>query len=309
MLIFFFGRIFNVYLALKSTTLKISTTLIVAGIFSLFLNLNAQSYTPMPTDFARWRAVFQMQDLGVIYNVQLYEFVMDGDTIIDSLQYYKIYRAQSGNDSTVNTSSYTYLGAMREDSNRKVYYRGKLLQSFSCDSVDTNQEVLLNDFSLKMGDSTSLYGDSVKWGVTGVDSIMIQGSYRTRWYLQSSSTPVYDQWLEGIGSLKGLFFGRCFEFEWGTYLSCFEDSSIFHSFYNNCFTVGINEASLEKEKLVFPNPSSGIVNFSGEAIRIFDLSGKSIGTFVGGEVDLSSYPKGMYFYIDERGKSGKFLLE
>ena len=92
----------------------------------------------------------------------------------------------------------------------------------------------------------------------------------------------------------------------------------------NC-TVGVSENLTSKEELlVYPNPSSGIINFkllettknASTQLFLFDITGKTIlnTSFRASakQLDVSSYPKGIYFYQLINGKerySGKVVIQ
>ena len=92
----------------------------------------------------------------------------------------------------------------------------------------------------------------------------------------------------------------------------------------NC-TVGVSENLTSKEELlVYPNPSSGIINFKLLAasknaptqLFLFDITGKTIlnTSFRANtkQLDVSSYPKGIYFYQLINGEerySGKVVIQ
>ena len=92
----------------------------------------------------------------------------------------------------------------------------------------------------------------------------------------------------------------------------------------NC-TVGVSENLTSKEELlVYPNPSSGIINFkllettknASTQLFLFDITGKTIlnTSFRASakQLDVSSYPKGIYFYQLINGEerySGKVVIQ
>ncbi len=309
-----------------STYLQFHFFIFVMCLFSIMNMSHAQQYFPMPTEYARWRAVTQAYDLSTIVYTQIDQFVIHGDTVLDSLTYAKIYRAN--NDSIIDSSSFVYMGALREDSTKKVYYRGLIPSRYVCDSIYAEDEILLCDFSLQVGDTVSLWEDSTKMAVTHINNIMIGGVNRNQWHLQnvniSGAAPDNDTWVEGIGSMKGLLYGHCLEFEWGYYLACFEDSLIFHDFTGSCFTVGEQEQFEEKTYKIYPNPSSGRLNFevdkSAISIEIVDYSGRSKLLEAikpehnqKGSLDISFLSSGLYMVLfrTEQGVSGisKLVVE
>jgi len=74
-------------------------------------------------------------------------------------------------------------------------------------------------------------------------------------------------------------------------------------YLNSCALVGVDETAVEKEVLVYPNPSYGMVNVvsdgSIEFVELFDLQGKILSKkhVLGAQirVDYSDIPAGMYY--------------
>lgn len=124
-------------------------------------------------------------------------FGFQGDTIINSEQWFKLY---STNDSLFQ-NDLVYRGVLRAE-NSKVFY------------IDTlNQLDTLYDFSLNVGDSVlfDLYEMYPEWlQVVNVDSIQINGDYYRRLKFAEPTIQAFDElneiWIEGIGSIHGPLF-------------------------------------------------------------------------------------------------------
>ena len=124
-------------------------------------------------------------------------FGFQGDTIINSEQWFKLY---STNDSLFQ-NDLVYRGVLRAE-NSKVFY------------IDTlNQLDTLYDFSLNVGDSVlfNLYEIYPEWlQVVNVDSIQINGDYYRRLKFDEPTIQAFDDlneiWIEGIGSIHGPLF-------------------------------------------------------------------------------------------------------
>ena len=93
---------------------------------------------------------------------------------------------------------------------------------------------------------------------------------------------------------------------------CKSDFSPLTVFVENCSN--LNELKLDESINIYPNPSSDIFNFYSESniesIKVYDYQGKviylkTIGNTYG-EIDLSSYKKGIYFIEFSNLKSFKF---
>jgi hypothetical protein len=153
-----------------------------------------------------------------------YYIRFQGDTIINNITYKKVYRA----DDSLHMKWWSY-GFTREDSTGKVYALHVRGTNYN------DSEMLIYDFSLIKGDSIlNNYG-----GYIYVDSVtnieLVNKSYRAI-FLSSG-----DEWISGIGSLKGVFqgiispFGCCVD----KFLLCMssDDSLIYHNDrFPSCYT-------------------------------------------------------------------------
>ncbi|GEM_PF-2385914 len=74
--------------------------------------------------------------------------------------------------------------------------------------------------------------------------------------------------------------------------------------------VGITDVDNTNTKLVvYPNPTKGIVYISSECdIKLYDIQGKKLQEIRGNQIDISSYPQGMYF-LKVEGKTLKIVKE
>ena len=133
-----------------------------------------------------------------------YKFWFEGDTIINSKEYIKVYR-QFCHSETECDENKDYYAAVRQDTiNEKIY----------CIQVDDGVERLIADFDVKAGDEIRFYSfwdGELSAKIQDVDEIMIDGHNRKRisiaYPYSYKSTDPYDFWIEGIGStVFGLFF-------------------------------------------------------------------------------------------------------
>lgn len=207
---------------------------------SFFNKAQAYQYHPLDTN-AVW---------GLENNHSVFPFTpnernfwtqnLSGDTTINN-QNYKLLHFKSAWRSLLGTSLNTHgqyshvLGGIREDSTKKVYFYSFGNLSAKCspmyghfsangllDSVFTpNQDVLLYDFGMSLGDSILRYIDrntgscveSYQAYVTAVDSIQLNdNTHRKRFHLKGAYTmstlstqdTIRYFWVEGIGLLQDL---------------------------------------------------------------------------------------------------------
>lgn len=81
-------------------------------------------------------------------------------------------------------------------------------------------------------------------------------------------------------------------------------------------SVGIDEPGSDKTIAVYPNPSGDYIQIDGlhktQNFKAYDTAGKVVhsGTISkNGRVDISSFPKGLYFLDLEDGSTLKFVVE
>ena len=274
--------------------------------FGLFLKSSpAQTYTPFPDSNAVWN-VLEFYPLGSsfswsdsIWNSTMH-YGLFGDTLINSMNYHKLFYNNGLMDSTIvlsNTNT-TYCGAIREEvPAKKIFYLPK-------DSVN---ESLLYNFNLNLHDTII-----INWNTficNGINSVLINSHYRKIFHLWSFTTLTGDLWIEGIGSSNGLlytFYYPIFDtIKYG--LLCFHhndtleyhmdgslnywpipaslyDSGCYHQELYITTNIHENENILNPNVIIYPNPvtDKSILkipdNFSQEntLIEIFDLQGRKI---------------------------------
>lgn len=250
-------------------------------------------------------------DSNAVWSIWNRKIIVNGDTIINGLQYKKYYNADS------NFSNPFYLAALREDVTTQ-----KVLAFHTSDSV----ERILYDFSAITGDtveSHSIYAGWFGWSqpflfqVISVDSVSILGYYHKRLKVKSlcESQPIEDYWVAGIGSVSaGLFdagmYGFCGAicFSAPPVLLCYErDGNLLfdNPSYDNCIEYPLGTTELEQEigVSIYPNPTADIVTItSKETIDNYSiysinnqliLTKKNNSNFV--EVPFVNLPSGVYF--------------
>jgi hypothetical protein len=159
-----------------------------------------------------------------------------GDTVINTNHYLKVYESA---DSLFH--NWKLAGFLKEDTKRhKVFFR----------SLSGN-EGLVYDFGLRPSDKVCINNTYMGFpcAVTLTcymrDSVLISGLYRERYFLGIPSVgneySNRDTWIEGIGSIHGLFnsgyLGSGFSGGYSELLCCSEKGRIIYRNpeYNNCF--------------------------------------------------------------------------
>lgn len=177
---------------------------------------------------------------GCIWSVSNEKYMTSGDTLLGGKTYLKLYR-QVGNQSfEVNLEEAEYFAAICNDSVEKKVFAFlpegtwiRNLDDYSEIQIDTTMEVLLYDFSLKIGDTVCYYSlgkdgyvaksyavraesaniyvgqhdnSAVTHQYSTADTLVYlsDNSSRSQIFLQGLSyLPNNNVWIEGIGGIRG----------------------------------------------------------------------------------------------------------
>jgi len=248
-------------------------------------------YVPFPDSGAIWSERYQSDDLGNVYE----RFALSGeDTVIDNKMYKKLYIFY---DTVFNRSNASCIGGIREDSLKRIYYRGKTIHRLkpSYINMQVGAEMLLYDFLLNIGDTSRT--DNLTLGdenlvVKDIDTILIGNTLRKKYSFtfEDVNYPIFVQWIEGIGNLRGLLFSSGDLPTGGEngYLICFKQNDTilyFNDAYDDCMPViqGVQTKENAHTIRVFPNPAGHSVSLSFErAISqrvdffLYDASGRKV---------------------------------
>ena len=274
----------------------------------------ANVYHPFPDSNAIWRGSYDFTGCTPFYH-ESYSYVINGDTIIGSHTYHKLYIpfVQKTGDTIHCSSMHTsgYQGCIRQDiPNKKVYY------------ILPNDTIirLLYDFSLQIGNSVINY---VRYGgaccgikVANIDSILVGSTYRKRWLCADTNFYFSYSFIEGVGNKEGPLESEC---ESGilcldpiSFLSlvCFNQNGItlYPDATANCdLVLSINSNDPNSNQIrIFPNPFRTETtlqtdkNFKNATLTVYNLYGqevKQIKNISGQTVTLTrdNLPSGLYF--------------
>ena len=239
-----------------------------------------------------------------------------GDTVINSVNYKKVL---STTDSLQN--NFIVGGYIREDSTHKVFYYNPM----------SSTTRLLYDFNAEVGDSVDVgWYLPMPLVVDTIDSVFVYDRYLKRMVLsfQGMSGEI---WIEGIGSLCGIFNGGC-NFITGTrheLLCYFENDTLKYSNpdYPYCYynTVGIDKHENDGIQVdLFPNPVTSFSTFNIYGyknkecvLEIFNATGQKTNNFLINDdkliINRRDFSPGIYFYrlITPDGEfvNGKFVVK
>lgn len=206
---------------------------------------------------SEWRVNSSTWDPPYQINYSYYRDFIDGDTVINSKQYYKVYQSGYGYIDWIPHPFYHYFehlfhGYLREENNKwYTLYNGP-------------QEELLYDFNLQVNDtieSAYTYTYTLEpITITVIDSILVDSAYRKRFHL---SVPYGAEYIiEGIGATSGLFENMMF-FEWESELICFAKNgiSIWGESTEECdLNVGITDnMKIDRDFHIYPNPARNYI--------------------------------------------------
>ena len=262
-------------------------------------------YHPFPDSNAVWGMISGSWMCPDVYIQDYYA----GDTLI-GLYSYKIIM-QAATDTICDTPPGLGAGFLRDDTAaHKVYWR---IPGMATDT-------LLYDFTLEVGDTlrglyanTGLCADGVVT-VHSVDSIMVGTNYRKR--INFSWDPCFGpSIIEGIGSTTGLTFCTFMYKSFGTILTCFMvNGELLYTqpcgapILAPCENLPLGMPAIvrsgEPDVAATPNPSTGLF-YLGQAtaqISVYNAQGKLLFQQHGNEVDLSTYPPGVYPAVVQTAK-------
>jgi hypothetical protein len=226
----------------------------------LFLTLlsicsSAQPYVSFPDSDATWRVSHEWDVMTYDY----YSYSIGGDTTINGIQYKKLVSLINNH---VYDSNDSVIGAIREDSLKRIFFYGRLTVQF--ENFDSVGEYLIYQFGLNIGDTIPLFKLNPSSGpvvVQDIDSVLVDGMYRKRytlWNQNAEYEPLgwYGQtWIEGIGSDWGLLGPYAYSFEGGWNLYCFQQNGQYIYPDSNCLSVNIDDIGTSQEITLSPNPA------------------------------------------------------
>lgn len=211
----------------------------------------AQTYIPFDFDNGFWYEEYHDMQFERSY----YNYFTDGDTIINGISYHQLYKKNKhtysyNGSSTFWNYSLALFGFIREDNNKRIYYKR---------TFNTSPEELLYDFNITLGDTITIppidnmFDRAV---VVAVDSVLVCTTMRKRYKLDIIAGGLFHDlyWTEGVGSTHGLI-PRYYSFERGVLATCYSDSNCI----NPCVTIlSANSIENQASKLatIYPNPSS-----------------------------------------------------
>ncbi|MEI6346368.1 MAG: T9SS type A sorting domain-containing protein [Bacteroidota bacterium] len=255
---------------MKTKNIYFFCTIIIA--FFAF-NAYSQSYIPLLQHGNQWNVLRDAANPTVYTKI----FKIDIDTVIGGKQCVKLV---SSNDSS-SMANYHFSNYMYEDTiTKKIYTFDNQLNMH-----------LYFDFNAQVGDSLFLFdpfsGISTcdTFIVSNIENIMIDNLNRKKFTMSYLSNniqyPNCDNWIEGIGSSRGIIYGAVNPLWVGSpyKLLCLKNSD--HLVYQNanyCYFTNVGIEDNEKNSvLVYPNSVKDMLiidNVKNMQIKVYDLLGR-----------------------------------
>jgi len=298
-------------------------------------------YAHFPTSNAIWYEFWTTGEKNDSWKYQALTITGE-DTLVDGLVYKKLF---SFSTKVFDPNKAKYIGGIREDDKRKVYFRvlGGVVWFHGGPAGYGSEyggmfkdEVLLYDFSLSVGDTLKAgnFINKILLFVSSIDTVRIGDSYRKKINVRVKYLeyfyPFEVSWTEGIGYERGLLasYDNLFTIGSYNYLICFEhNNQMLYCDQNPCdcyrFLSVVNETDFKNFLKVYPNPVlEQMLNFdfgelSVKTIEIFNCIGVLAGKYlVSNQQNFSlsteKYSSGIYFYkiitTANREYKGKFII-
>ncbi len=290
---------------------------------------HAQDYISTAVEGAHWIVNLDITDTPQPVD-GLWEYYAQGDTVIGIITYKKIlYRqlvvTQDGPPFYAE-EPYELFGFLRDDIQERKVYAISLFET-SMEQCPINEEYMLFDFSLQVGDTANLCI------VPSFIDIIINEKYPSD--ILGFNTTVYSggeyQFYEGMGSNRGLFETLFSPFK-KTYEKSISDTYLYYYCRQTpcSLIVSSPEYQLEYEIKVLPNPASDYIIFeinpeefstpnnggNNQLITLTDIFGQQVAQteikdrFT--RIETQNLKQGIYFYtIGMRSKfnNGKVVIK
>ncbi len=300
---------------------KVVLLLVMLNLFQHLCEAQTNVYHPFPDSNAVWNIHYFATCLGAGGAEDYYSFKMQGDTLMQTQTYHKLYipYVESTLSGVCFGSGYSagYQGALREDTaERKVYF------------VPPGQpdEELLYDFTMEVGDTVQGYLTSFEpVTVQEIDSVIVGNVYRKRWRINHCYSIDI---IEGIGNTYGMIVQiiPCITDMPDYVITCFSqnDQTLYPENVSSCILItGVEMNEPQNQFTLYPNPANTFVTLSAvegltrnSDLQIHNAQGQLVShsTFdvQHSTFDISSLSSGIYFLTLDNGEqtvSRKFVKE
>ncbi|RMA64524.1 T9SS type A sorting domain-containing protein [Ulvibacter antarcticus] len=278
------------------------------------------------TTISNAQAIIPMLDEANVWSVDFFAWT-GGDIRTDQIQL--------GETAVYNGNTYHQVGTYENT----AYVREENGIVYVNNEIFSNDDKILYDFNLELGDSftltasSNLYSDGPATGlmefqVTNVETQFIAGMDRKIIELKDDLVfPLFTEyWIEGIGSVKGFDHHHEFVDSGYTGLACFTTNGETY-FFNGataCDNTVLTVEDFSSEKIILsPNPlvNTSILNFPSEVsinqMKIYDITGRLVRSETVSKeyvsINAMDFRSGLYFYqVFSAGqiiKTDKFIVK
>ena len=292
-------------------------TLLLILSFIILQNISAQDYVPFPSEDAQWNGFHFGYVPNMWSSISNYHYIMDGDTVINSIDYKKIYF-----DELEDNQTPTYIGALREDENKNIFffpYADFLPTPSGHEFPNHSEEHLLYSFNnLSIGMELPINEEATTITVNSIDSILMGDTYRKTYSIHNQQLLFGEEfWIEGIGSTKDFLSPFTTEFEWELWTLCYTDTETYYinspNGQDSChYYINVGLEEMAHDIKIYPNPvqdrliikntelpksiSYKVINTQGQILDFGQLN------LLKNEIDFQVYPKGIYVLdLNEEG--------
>ncbi|MDA3821624.1 MAG: T9SS type A sorting domain-containing protein, partial [Bacteroidales bacterium] len=201
--------------------------------------------------------------------------------------------------SIYNASNSTYLCAVREYDHKWVFI-----------PEAQNTEYILYDFDVEIGDTVIVnnpWESETELIVFRIDSTLLLNKYHKtidlgHWDGPSGEASITENWIEGIGSTKGLIYSGIYVFDYAHSLICFHENDTLvymNSPDNSCGYIHISSRPNTNnfQLKFFPNPTLNNLYIETKLdclTEIYDLSGVKKIRSKEHTIDVSNLEPGLY---------------
>ncbi|MCB9232638.1 MAG: T9SS type A sorting domain-containing protein [Bacteroidia bacterium] len=292
----------------------------------LFSSVFAQTSLPFPDSMAVWHSKFfwVFNNGSGVYDDMTAGTL--GDTLIGGLHYQKIGDHLNYSNASFVPASATLRASARSQGDKWYFIP----------AGDTTQ-YMLYDFGVALGDTVTITnpvyqswnGDSThSFKVWMMDSVQVAGGFRKKIILRELTENWFEEWIEGIGSKKGLLYSGTSTVDGYRQMLCFSDngSVIYINSPDSTCTyspIGVEDELEPSQAFVYPNPAVQQINIRVANyptvefhFTLSDLTGRKVisQNFTQNQYTIlrNGLPAGIYLYQLSTGdailEKGKLLL-
>lgn len=281
------------------------------AIYILFLSISlifflsdksmAQEYYPTTGENKHWIVIYyEIWGLGNVETI--YDYYMNGDTVIQNMEYKKVYQRELVVTEDLQppftaATNYQLGGLVRDQEEERKVYAIRYVENGWFSKCPLDEEYLMYDFSVQIGDAVDFCTmEPSLTTINHIEETTFLGE-ETRMFNPMDNQPYF----EGIGNERGLF----------ELMSIYVKDEVYPPYLAYYCPSGDCDVLLGNDELikanyvkVSPNPASDFVQFKlGEnedsKIQIYNLKGQLLEEFRGAsnfQWNCKNIIPGVYFY-------------